>query len=153
MDTATGTVRAVIAREHGQRAIVDVDVAAACARCAAGKGCGAGLLGGQGRVRQVEAALGPGIEVAAGDRVEIALRPRDLLHAAVVVYVPPLGGGALGAALAYGIAGSDMSTAAATLIGMGLGILASRLYLKRTVCLERYTPAIERALPAGIRTG
>ena len=148
MEKTTGTVRSFIAHAGGERAIIDVDVAAVCSRCAAGKGCGAGILGGSGRVRQVAATIGTGVRLGVGDRVEIALRPRDLLQAAVVVYVPPLLGAAIAATAAYGIVGRDIDAAAAALIGMALGLFASRYYLNHTTCLERVTPVVERRLPA-----
>ena len=44
MDTPKGTVVSVMTRGDRFVATVNVDVSAVCARCAAGRGCGAGLL-------------------------------------------------------------------------------------------------------------
>ena len=97
MDNPTGTIHSLVADVHGARAIVEVDLSTACPRCAAGKGCGAGLLVGSSRLRQVEAAIGPGMVLAEGDSVEISLASSNLLQAALIVYGLPLFG-AIGAA-------------------------------------------------------
>ncbi len=91
-----------------------------------------------------------GLHIEAGDRVEMALRPRDLLHASVIVYLPPLLGAVIAAGIAHGLRDGDIETAAAALIGMAAGLFASRLYLNRVACLDRYTPRIDRVLSAGV---
>ena len=44
MENPTGRVVSLVDKRSGARAVVEVDAASACPRCAAGKGCGAGLL-------------------------------------------------------------------------------------------------------------
>ena len=66
MDNPTGKIQSLIASDGDLRAVVEVDVSAACPRCAAGKGCGAGLFTGSNRKRRVEAIVGDHIPPAIG---------------------------------------------------------------------------------------
>lgn len=151
MESASGTVRSFRDDPEGRRAVVEVDVGAVCARCAAGSGCGAGLFGGAGRARQIEARIAPGLELSEGDTVRISLRPRELLRAASAVYGPPLVGAAAASAAAYALAATDVAAAAAALLGMVIGGSLSRLYLARAVCLSRFLPIVERRLASQSR--
>lgn len=151
MESASGTVRSLSTHADGRRAVVEVDVNTVCARCAAGSGCGAGLLRGAGRVRQIEARVTPGQELREGDSVRVVLQPRDLLRAAVAAYGPPLLGATIATATGYGLDASDVGTAAAALGGMAGGLFASRLYLARTACLSRFVPRVERCMPGRSR--
>ncbi|MDX1481901.1 MAG: SoxR reducing system RseC family protein [Woeseiaceae bacterium] len=148
MEKASGTLRRLTAQADARRALVEFDGGPACPRCAAGRGCGAGVFGSRSGPRRVEALLAPDLEVREGDRVEVGFRSGDLLHAALVVYGPALGGAVAAAALAYGAGGTDAGTALAAIAGLGAGLGASRLYLRRTSCLSRLRPVIERRLPA-----
>lgn len=73
-----------------QGVTVKVDVAQKCARCAAGKGCGAGLLGARGRTHTLTLERPRGMDLHAGDRVELTLPPERLLQASVLAYGLPL---------------------------------------------------------------
>jgi positive regulator of sigma E activity len=127
----------------GARAVVEVEAAAACPRCAAGKGCGAGLLA-PGWRRQIEVEVPDGIYPHIDDRVEVALAPQHLLQAAATVYGFPLTGALAGAAFAYALALGDTAAAVAALVGLGVGLAASRWRLRQGPCLRRFTPTIER---------
>ena len=78
------------------RVLVEVFASFRCARCASGKGCGAGLLGDDGSPRRVEALLGDLPDLRAGDKVVLDLAPQDLLRASALVYGLPLGGAMVG---------------------------------------------------------
>jgi len=123
-------------------AVVHVDTAIACPRCAAGKGCGAALFGAGSGSGQVEASIRPGLSVVEGDVVEIALAPDNLLEAAFIVYGLPLIGGVVAAALAFGLSLGDAAAAVAVLAGLGAGVLAGRQRLRQTQCLQRFTPTV-----------
>ncbi len=133
----------------GMRAIVNVDAAAACPRCAAGRGCGAGLFAAGADERRVEASIAPGVELAANDMVEISLAPENLLRAALIVYGLPMLGAALGAALAYAFSLGDAAAATAAVAGLAAGLLLGRWRLRQTSCLQRFLPIVERRVPAG----
>jgi positive regulator of sigma E activity len=144
MDNPKGRVVSLVDSADGVRAIVNVDVAAACPRCAAGKGCGAGLLTGSGGDRQVEATIPSGLDIAENDVVEISLAPDNLLRAAVIVYGLPMLGAVAAAAIAYVFSLGDAAAAVAALSGLGLGFAVSRWRLRRTACLRRFIPSVER---------
>ena len=131
---------------NGARAVVAVDLASACPRCAAGKGCGAGLFASGGSDRQVEATIQPGLDIAADDLVEIALAPDNLLQAAIIVYGLPMLGAVVAAAIAYALSLGDAAAAVAALLGLGSGLALSRWRLRQTACLQRFVPSIERRL-------
>ena len=131
---------------NGARAVVAVDLASACPRCAAGKGCGAGLFASGGSDRQVEATIRPGLDIAADDLVEIALAPDNLLQAAIIVYGLPMLGAVVAAAIAYALSLGDAAAAVAALLGLGSGLALSRWRLRQTACLQRFVPSIERRL-------
>jgi positive regulator of sigma E activity len=143
MENPTGRVVSLVDSGGGVRAVVEVDTAAACPRCAAGKGCGAGLLQPAGR-NQIEVAIPEGLSPHVDDRVEVTLAPRNLLQAAATVYGFPLTGGLAGAAFAYALELGDSAAAVAALLGLGIGLAASRRRLRQGPCLRRFTPTIER---------
>ena len=123
-------------------AVVEVTAPLRCARCAAGKGCGAAIAAGDGSPRRVEVRLAPGLDVRAGDRVRIDLAPDDVLRASLIAYGLPLAGAVLGAAAAYLANAGDPGAALAALAGVCLGMLAARGRLRRPACSHRFTPVV-----------
>ena len=146
MQNPKGKVVSLVDGNDGQLAVVTVDVAAACPRCAAGKGCGAGLLAAGGAERQVEASIPAGLEIAADDNVEISLAPDNLLQAALIVYGLPMLGAVAAAAVAYTLSLGDAAAALAALLGLAAGLALGRWRLRQTECLQRFVPAIARRL-------
>ena len=127
-------------------ATVVVEAANACARCAAGTGCGAGLLGSSRASRQIEAPIIGQLGLRVGDEVQLELAPQNVLRAALEVYGAPLAGLLLMVGLAYLGGLSDGQAALAGVAGIGLGAALSRFRLRRTRCLREFTPAITRRL-------
>ncbi|MCH7821586.1 MAG: SoxR reducing system RseC family protein [Proteobacteria bacterium] len=150
MDNPTGKIQAFVSDEHGTRAIVDIDVVEVCPRCAAGKGCGAGLLASGDRIRQVEASMHPDLNLAEGDLVEIALAPSNLLRAALIVYGLPMLGAVVAAAAANAWSLGDASAAMAALFGLAAGIVLGRWRLRKEACLRDFVPTIEKRLGEGV---
>ncbi len=146
MDNPTGIIQSLVSDAHGTRAVVEVDVSTACPRCAAGKGCGAGLLVGSRRLRRVEASFSADLQLAEGDNVEIALTPNNLLQAALTVYGLPMLGALAGAGLAYVLALGDAAAASAAILGLAGGLLVGKGRLRNTACLESFVPRIEKRL-------
>jgi len=146
MDNPTGTIISLVAGEQGRRALVDVDAGPACPRCAAGKGCGAGLLIGNDQLRRVAAAVGDDRALAAGDRVELVMATDTVLRAALIVYGLPLLGAVGAAALAYLLALGDAAAALAAITGLVSGLLAGRWQLHRGGCLQQFVPLVGRRL-------
>lgn len=142
MDDPKGRVIAVVRDAEGVRAVVDVDAREVCPRCAAGRGCGAGIFAGQQKTRRVEALIAPGLDLEEGDTVRIELAPRNVLRAAAIVYGLPLTGAAIGATLAYLAGFGDAGAAALAIGGLFAGLVASRRRLDRETCLAQFTPTV-----------
>ena len=133
----------IVSIADGQ-ATVSVDAAEVCARCAAGKGCGAGLLTGSNRTRIIEVQLLPGMEIEPGDEVKLSLAPSHLLRAAVFAYGLPLIGivVALGVASILNQALDDHFAIALAISGLVMGGLLGRHFLNKESCLKNLVPTI-----------
>ena len=145
MDSPRGRILELLNDGASPRAVVLIDAAAECPRCAAGKGCGAGIFGG-GDARRVEALVADGLRVRAGDAVRIDLAPRNLLRAAGEVYGAPLVCGVGAAGLAYLLGAGDGPGAVAALVGLAVGLALGRWRLRRAQCLQRFTPVVTARL-------
>ncbi len=141
-----GTIVEITRDGRGARAIVDVQAEVVCARCAAGRGCGAGIPGARRGMRRLDVAVDERLELAVGDTVSIELAPGKVLVAALVVYGLPLAGAAAAAALAYGLGLGDAGAALTALGGLCAGALAGRRRLQRAGCLARFTPTLTHAV-------
>ena len=146
MDNPTGIIQSLVSDDRGIRAVVEVDVSTACPRCAAGKGCGAGLLAGGGRSKRVEASFNVKMILAEGDHVEIALTPSNLLRASLIVYGLPMLGAIAGAGLAYLMKLGDAAAAIAAIAGLSGGLLVGRWRIRQADCLADCVPTIEKRL-------
>lgn len=144
MDNPTGRVLSLVDSPDGARAVVAVHDLPACPRCAAGKGCGAGLLTVSDGERKVEARVPRDLVVSVADVVELSLAPDNVLRAAAIVYGVPLLGALAGALVAYGTKAGDVGAAGAALLGLAAGLFLSRQKLRRADCLQRFTPTVER---------
>ncbi len=135
-DTSTATAKVVSAA--GDTVLVEVD-AEVCPRCAAGQGCGAGLLAGDARRVSMQVTVDRDIQLAAGDDVMLTLEPGSLLRAALALYGLPLAGLLLGTAVGSMLAIADFAGAAA---GLVVGLLAGRWIARRDPCLSTLRPTI-----------
>jgi len=136
MDRPVAQVLAV----YDGRLLVSISAASACPRCAAGKGCGAGLISAASRDRQIEVTPERGLQVVAGDFVALSMPASELLRAAVCAYGLPLAGmvSLPGAArIALGSLADGVAIVAA-LAGLILGWICGRQLLRRSQCLQRF---------------
>lgn len=133
---------------HGNSAVLKVEDGIACARCAAGQGCGAGLIGQNRQSRQLELSIEPGMSLRAGDQVRLSLQPARVLQAALLAYGLPLAGIsiALATALLFEQSLSDAKAIAYALSGGTVGLLVGRQFLKREACLQHLLPQISQRL-------
>ena len=149
MDNPQGKVVGFVSSSSGRCAVVAVDAAEACPRCAAGKGCGAGIFTSSGKTRRIEVPLMADQQLNEGDIVGLELAAREVLHASWIVYGLPLAGAAIAAASAYLLGFGDAGTAVLALVGLAAGFQAGRRRLRRVDCLEAFTPVITDRLTTG----
>lgn len=142
MENPRGRVISVSNTAASPHALVEVNAVVECARCAEGKGCGAGLLGSTTGSRRVNALISPDLKVCAGDEVSIELAPKNLLHASLIVYGGPLSGAIVAALIAYAAGLGDSYAALTAIAGLSAGLLFARSYLRSARCLRRYTPMV-----------
>ena len=149
MNEPQGRILDLIRDGDGVRALIEVEAEAVCPRCAEGRGCGAGILSGAGRVRRVEARIPRGLDVVVGDIVRVVLAPEQMFRAAMIVYGIPLAGAALGALGAYQLGLGDAGAALLALAGLAAGLSIGKSRLRRRDCLARFTPSISGCVAAG----
>jgi len=125
-------------------AVVEVDAAAVCARCAAGKGCGAGLLSGGRRPGRLEVNVGRDRSLQIGERVYLSLEPANILRASLLAYGLPLLGVTAALALAWLLSGrlADSAAVVIALAGLGAGLVLGRWQMRRLDCLRQLVPTI-----------
>jgi sigma-E factor negative regulatory protein RseC len=128
-------------------AIVSVDVGSACARCNAGKGCGAGLLQGTDRRVQVHIDLPPGSKLREGDRIALAIAPVYLLRGAMLAYGLPLVGLLAAVGIARLVAGDlpDWQAVLSAIAGLAGGLVLSRVILSNESVCRRFVPRYDDA--------
>lgn len=132
----------------GNSAVISVEAGAACARCAAGKGCGAGIFAPASQIRRLTLPVTEGLCLRAGDQVRLSWRPAHLLQAAVLVYGLPLAGMSLALAVAFWHKDSlsDRDAIVYSMLGLAAGLFACRRLLKRNNCIKNLTPVISERL-------
>ena len=141
METAIGRVESL----RGETVTVIVDAPVACRRCASGKGCGAGLLGGSESTRRIDMTIPAGMRLAVGDPVSLSVSPRQLLRAAAIAYGIALAAflAATGLARIAGDGSNDLLAIAIAVSGLGAGILLSRRLLRQDGTCRHFVPIIE----------
>jgi len=149
MDNPRGRILSLTHDANPPRAVVEVTTSLRCARCVAGKGCGAGLIGGSSEPRRIDAQVASGLDLREGDEVRIELAPDDLLHASLLAYGLPLAGAVIGAGIAWASGLGDLGAAVAALAGVALGIFAGRRRLRLKGCLDQLTPRVTERLVSG----
>lgn len=140
MNEAIGIVR----ESEGATATVDVD-AAACPRCLAGQGCGAGLFSGRGGTLSIRVPVRAGLRVSEGDRVHLSLAGRSLVRGALIAYGLPLAGLLLGTIAAGFVAAGDLVTVGAALVGLSFGFAIGRVIVRRDPCISALCPTADAA--------
>lgn len=120
-----------------------------CQRCVSGKGCGAGLLGGQDGKRRLEVSLPTEYRLLPGDRVILEMSSKNLLRAATLAYGLPLAVMVLALMLGSALAGPLEELTAVFLAATGLagGIGISRWRLAGE-CANNFMPEIRAIQPS-----
>lgn len=140
MQAPSGTIISIDQRI----ATVSVDRVLGCARCAAGKGCGAGLLNGNPKPARLTVDLPPDSLLQVGDTVTLFLEPQQILKAAMLVYGLPMGGLVLALLIAEWGAGplDDLMAGLVAIAGLLGGLAVGRYRLRQENCLEHFIPRI-----------
>jgi len=129
------------------RAVILVRRSSACAACAARGVCL--TFGGNERVIEVNDPVG----VAAGDQVEIGIKPGRVVWASTVAYIFPvvamLTGGFTGHALAPP-GQEDLAAVIGTFLFLGVSLLGIWLWGKVTGSRDEQDPVVLRVLGPGI---
>jgi len=146
MDNPVGTIQAIYDSQAGPKVTVEVAAGSACPRCAAGNGCGAGLLTGGTSKRVVEAMAGDSMALEVGDTVQLRLAAANLLAAATLAYGTPLLGALAGTVLAFALQLSDIAATGAAIVGVAVGITIGRWRLRRDDCLRNFVPYVDKRL-------
>lgn len=133
----------VIAVRDGS-ATVSVDAGTVCRRCAAGRGCGAGIFAAAQEPKLIDVTVTAGILLEVGDRVRLALAPAQLLRAAWLMYGLPLVAMVLAvlAASRTVAPGSDLVAALFATLGLVGGTVLGRRAMSRDGCLHEFVPTV-----------
>lgn len=128
----------------GGQAIVEVADRSVCPRCAAGKGCGAGIFGSTQEAISLTVNVADNLKIEAGDRVTLSLAAAGLVQAALFAYGAPLLGLLLAAGLAYLLVVPLTDSIAAVISAFGLlaGAIAGRILAQRSGCVNQLSPSI-----------
>jgi len=139
-EIVSGQVRSVV----GNTATIAVESMPACARCQAGKGCGAGVLQGDTTLQRVSAEVPEGLQIEPGDSVRLELPSGTLLAAALLAYGAPLAGAIVFVASTKLIVQgySDFHGVAAGLLGLFSGVIAGRAIASRRANCGQFSPLI-----------
>ena len=141
---------ATVVEVHSDVALVRCLSQSGCQRCAAGKGCGGGvmsrLLGD--RLNLVSVATG-GKTLRVGDEVLIGLHEQGLVQASAAVYLVPLITGLLGGVAAASAFGAgDAIVLAGAVAGFAGGLAWARRFGVQREGDDRFAPRIiEQATP------
>jgi len=135
---------ATIVSITGGRALLSVRRDAVCARCASGKGCGGAFPGPRSKLARISVLLPQTLNLSAGDRVELGLKPVHVLKAALLVYGLPLAGMVTTILMARLLRDplSDASAIVAAAAGLLAGFFFGRRRLGREGCLQQFMPRI-----------
>lgn len=142
---------ATVTAVRNGRATLIFDSQPICPRCAAGKGCGAGLINGMTREREWEVEIPRELELSGGDQVQLALSDAGILRAAALAYGMPLSGILLSLALAWLTFGplSDPAAVSIATVGLAAGWLLGRSSLKSASCRNQFQPRIAQDYASG----
>jgi sigma-E factor negative regulatory protein RseC len=140
MDSPVATITSL----SGGKATVTVSRLVACARCAAGKGCGAGLLSGNATPAKIQVLVPESMRLRVGDQVTLELSPDNLLKASFLVYGLPLAGVVTVLIIGWLVAGplTDVAAIGLAVAGLAAGMLIGRAKIRRNSCLEQFVPRI-----------
>jgi sigma-E factor negative regulatory protein RseC len=144
--------RARVVAVDGDACWVELIGGAGCGACAAGQGCGGGVIGRLrgARLHHLRVALAVSPRPAVDDTVEIGVREHGLLRASALAYLLPLAGIVAGAVLGERLAGAASSDSW-SMAGAAAGFVLAALGARRAARLSgagSAEPVLLRVCPA-----
>ncbi len=140
MESAIGRISAL----DEQVATVVVESPVACKRCAAGKGCGAGIFPDGMRKREISVAIPEGMSVREGDAIKLTIGPKFLLRAAMLAYGLPLACMIAFLGLTWMLTGNpgDGPGIVIAILGLAVGLFVGRRILNQQSICDQFVPTI-----------
>lgn len=139
----------VVSWQNGQ-AVVSCDVKASCSSCASRAGCGSRVLNKLGP-QTTHTIVVPSAEPLAPGQKSSWASPKSLLGSALLVYMSPLAGLFLCAALFQMLFGSDLAALSGAVLGGVGGFLVARGYSRKLAERDAWQPVILNvALPPNL---
>ncbi|MBJ9292693.1 SoxR-reducing system protein RseC [Citrobacter werkmanii] len=123
-------------------ATVSCDVKASCSSCASRAGCGSRVLNKLGPQTTHTIVVPSDEPLAPGQKVELGIAEGSLLGSAMLVYMSPLAGLFLFAALFQVLFGSDLAALSGAILGGVGGFLIARGYSRKLAEREAWQPVI-----------
>ena len=123
-------------------ALVHCDVKASCSSCASRAGCGSRVLNKLGPQTSHTISVPCEQPLSAGQKVELGIAEGSLLGSAMLVYMSPLAGLFLFAALFQVLFGSDLAALSGAVLGGVGGFLIARGYSRKLAEREAWQPVI-----------
>ena len=123
-------------------ATVSCDVKASCSSCASRVGCGSRVLNKLGPQTTHTIVVPSDEPLAPGQKVELGIAEGSLLGSAMLVYMSPLAGLFLFAALFQVLFGSDLAALSGAVLGGVGGFLIARGYSRKLAEREAWQPGI-----------
>lgn len=131
----------VVSWQNGQ-ALVSCDVKASCSSCASRAGCGSRVLNKLGPQTTHTIVVPSAEPLTPGQKVELGIAEGSLLGSAMLVYLSPLVGLFIFAALFQVLFGSDIAALSGAVLGGVGGFLIARGYSRKLAEREAWQPVI-----------
>ncbi|XTZ39403.1 SoxR-reducing system protein RseC [Salmonella enterica] len=140
----------VVAWQNGE-ALVECDVKASCSSCASRAGCGSRVLNKLGPQTKHTIAVPCAEPLVVGQKVELGIAEASLLGSAVLVYMSPLAGLFIMAAIFQTLFGHDLAALCGAVTGGVGGFLLARGLSPRLAARNAWQPVIlSVGLPADL---
>jgi len=131
---------ATVVSWHNGEAVVSCDVKASCNSCASRAGCGSRVLNKLGP--QMTHTISVPSALVVGQKVELGIAEGSLLSSALLVYMSPLVGLFVMAALFQTLFGYDLAAMSGAVLGGVGGFLLARAFSPRLAAREAWQPVI-----------
>jgi len=133
---------ATVVSWHNGEAVVSCDVKASCNSCASRAGCGSRVLNKLGPQMTHTISVPSEQPLVVGQKVELGIAEGSLLSSALLVYMSPLVGLFIMAALFQTLFGYDLAAMGGAVLGGVGGFLLARAFSPRLAARQAWQPVI-----------